>query len=463
MSFTKSDVGFDSPYYNDFPAYGQLPPRPQQSFTNSYPRPHQSEALDSDYKAQPPAYEEATYTRVHPGAGVGTHPYAGLDHEDRTNRTAQSPSTHGQPLWQAQQRPQLSPSGLGQPRSSTKLGKPIAIPATIAEYGSPFLRGYPPCLASYGIGAETFLSFLDTLNRVAIKSPPLQVLGLAGNLIGFVPSGEAQIAGSVINLTASVATGVVQHGRTEIELRRANADLFAPRGLKVVIVQTAALVKLLGMPGALTADGKLDKKARLLTRLESTGGTELDGRLDISAQQRRLDALEPWIAELEVTPLPGIDAPDNALSRLNVKVSERNRAKGEKKLLEKRGKAHQEYRKGAQKAGEGFEREMGKIERGKGKELREIDEKLENAERKQKSRDVAKLEKEKAKLLAEYERDRSRVEKRYQKEMNEVEGGRMSDDEEEKSLRKLYWLVIREKDAPSGRGPNPDLPGSYVG
>jgi hypothetical protein len=291
----------------------------------------------------------------------------------------------------------------------------------------------------------------------------LQVLGLAGNIVGFVPSAAAQIAGGVINVTAGVAAGVIQHGRTEIELKRANADLFGPRGLKVEIAQTAALVKLLGVPGALTADGKLDKNARLLTRLEPGGGIESDDPLDVSAQRRRLDALKPWIAELDVSPLPRIEAPDNALSRLSVKVSERNRAKGEKKLLEKRGKAHQEYRKEARKAGEEFEREMGKIEKGKGKELSDIDAKLENAGRKQKSRDVAKLEREKAKVLAEYERDRSRVEKRYQKEMNEIEDDRASDDKEEKSLRKLYWLIIREKDAPSGRGANPDLPGSYIG
>ncbi|ETI23877.1 hypothetical protein G647_05684 [Cladophialophora carrionii CBS 160.54] len=453
MNFEKSDPGFRSPHYNASTGREQPQMQPQtqqQSYTSYYPRSYQSDVRSLDHTSQPPAYEEATYTQTDVA---------------REDQSFQAPHDHGQGYGHVQlprqaQRPSL-PLLRPNPQSS-RLDKPIAVPATVAQYGSPFLRAYPPCLASFGISAETFLSFLDTLNRVAVKSPPLQVLGLAGNIVGFVPSAAAQIAGGVINLTAEVAAGVIQHGRTEIELRRANADLFAPRGLQVEIAKTEALVKLLGVPGVLGPDGKLDKNAKLLTRLE-LGGMEHDGDLDISAQQRRLDALKPWIAELDVAPLPGIEAPNNALSRLSVKVSERNRAKGEKKLLEKRGKAHQEYHKEARKAEQEFEREVAKIDKERGKELREIDAKLENAGRKQKTRDVDKLEREKDKILAEYERDRTRVEKRYQKEMNEIADERLSIDGEEKSLRKLHWLVIREKDAPGGRGVNPDHPGSYVG
>ncbi|EXJ62261.1 hypothetical protein A1O7_02694 [Cladophialophora yegresii CBS 114405] len=436
MSFTKSEPGFRSPHYNPSPERGQPQPHPQQqSYTSSYVNQDWCDAGAPSYGPRPPAYEEATY------------PDADVDRKDTPSQPPYGHASHSEPLPRAQH-PVLPLVAHG-PRSAVhaRLDKPIAIPATVAQYGAPFLRCYPPCLASSGISAETFLSFLDTLNRVAVKSPPLQVLGLAGNIVGFVPSAAAQIAGGVINLTAGVAAGVIQHGRTELELRRANVDLFGPRGLRVEIAKTEALMKLLGVPGVLGPDGKLDKKAKLLARLE-LGGSDHDEPLDISAQQRRLDALKPWIAELDVAPLLGIEAPNNPLSRLSVKVSERNRAKGEKKLLEKRGKAHQGYRREARKAEQEFEREVGKIEKETGKELREIDAKLESAGRKQKTRDVAKLEREKDKVLAEYERDRTKVEKRYQKEMKEIADDRLSDDEEERSLRKLYWLVVQEQDAP---------------
>ncbi|KAJ9616888.1 hypothetical protein H2200_000608 [Cladophialophora chaetospira] len=410
----------------------------RKKMDDSYPMHRSSPAVQSysryqqeirSHESGPPAYEEAVYS-------------------PNDYKAAPRPNFHPQPL------PQLQPVTTKSFQPSSR-GKPIAIPATVAKYGSPFLRAYPPSLATYSIPPEMFLSFLDTLNRVAVKSPPLQVLGLAGNIVGFVPSAAAQIAGTAINLTAEVAAGVVQHGRTEIELKRANAELFGPRGLKVEIAKTEALVRLTGMPGVLDASGKMNKKASLLMPVN---GTDFNDSLALSAQQRRLQAMEPWIAELDVTPLPEIDVPTNALSRLNVKISERERTKGEQKMLEKRSKAHNEYQKESQKAQRELDKERAKIEKDLEKDLRNIDSKLERARRRQKDRDVARSEREREKLLSEYERDKSKVERQYQKDMKEIEKDRLSDDEEEKNVRKLYWLIIREVDAPSGFGPNPDLP-----
>ena len=160
----------------------------------------------TDYPARPPPYEAAVDVPFNPVA-IPT------------------------PTVYEESSPQIKHAAIT-PAPFSRLEKPIAIPATLAHYGSPFLRAYPPSLHTYSILRETFLSFLDALNRVAVKSPPLQVLGLAGNIVGFVPSAAALIAGAAINVTAGVATGVIQHGRTEIELKRANAELFGPMGLK---------------------------------------------------------------------------------------------------------------------------------------------------------------------------------------------------------------------------------------
>ena len=65
------------------------------------------------------------------------------------------------------------------------LDKPIAIPSTTSILGSPFLRAYPTALQSFDILPKQFLEFLDSLNVVMVKSPPLQVLGLAGTVVSF--------------------------------------------------------------------------------------------------------------------------------------------------------------------------------------------------------------------------------------------------------------------------------------
>lgn len=415
----------------------------QPSSPNSYQQPS---PIASN---EPPSYEAAVYQPDNYRSSSLQPIYRQPLSEKRSRSPSPlPPSRSGPPS------PLLQPSHSRQPSStgSSKLGKPIAIPATLAAYGSPFLRAYPPALAAYSIPPSTFLAFLDTLNRVAEKSPPLQALGLAGNVIGFVPSAAAQMAGGIINLTAGVATGVLQHGRTEIELKRANEELFRPRGLKVEIAKTEALAKLAGIPGVLDASNKLNKKARLLMPLEPI---DMTSTASISGQERRLESMRPWIAELDVTPLPDIDQPTNALSRLTVKANERNRAKGEKKLIEKRGKAAEEFNKESRKARRELDKEMDKIERERDKDLRDVDKKLDEADRK--GRNADRWERERERILNRFEREKTKVEERYQREIDKADVGSLSDDEEEKNMRKLYWLVIRDINAPSGWGPNPDM------
>ncbi|OAP65140.1 hypothetical protein AYL99_01112 [Fonsecaea erecta] len=469
--------------------------QPYRSYTPSYNDSKRPMTLSTEQQqAPPPTYTEAIDESVQSSRKTGeksnAYPspsrYPAIDEPapssqwtgDKSNGyPAPSPSGYlsgnsyypqplPSPVSPRSPRSPLSPAlsaGPSRSRSSSqsRLGKPIAIPATLARYGSPFLRAYPPSLAQYHISPTLFLSFLDTLNRVAVKSPPLQVLSLAGNIVGQVPSATAQIVGGVVNLTAEVSAGVIQHGRTEIELRRANADIFNPRGLKVEIAKTEALARLVGMDGVLDADGKLNKKAALLLPLDGVGDADGQGGDDeLSGQQRRLDAMRPWIAELDITPqqVPDIDVPTNAMSRLHVKMNERDRRSGEKKLVEKRNKVQAEYAKEAAKAQRGFDREMAKINRDLDKNLRDVDDKLAEATRKNKSRDVAKLERERQKVLDKYDRERRKEEGELQKEMRGAERERMKDDKEEKNMRKLNWLVIRELNAWSGDNPNAYLP-----
>ena len=237
------------------------------------------------------------------------------------------------------------------------MSKLVAIPATLAQTGSPFLRAYPLCLDGYSISKTTFLNFLDNIDRVAVKSPPLQALSLVGNVVGFVPSAAAQITGAVVNISANVAAGMIQYGRTETELKRANTEIFGPRGLKVEIAKTDDLVRLAGIPDVLDAAGKLSKKTNLLLSIEEDGYA---GDQNLTGQQRRLQAMSLWIADLEVALLLEIEERPTAMSRLSLKASERQRVRGERKLVIDRGNAQEDYAKESGKAQEDFDKEMGR-------------------------------------------------------------------------------------------------------
>lgn len=321
--------------------------------------------------------------------------------------------------------------------TAPRLRKPIAIPATNAKLGSPFLRAYPPLLAQYGLAGEDFLTFLDDLNRVAVANPPVQILGLAGTILGFVPLHTAQLVGHVVKTAADVATYGISRGRTEHCLREANRDVFAPRGLKVEIAKLDALAKLAGIPILDAESGNIDKKAPLLEPLEDA--FELNS---LGVQQRRLRALEPWIEPLELALLPDVNVPSGVLGRLSAAASERQRRKGEERLMKGRKKAFEGYNEDTNEAQEDYDKDMRKLERREAKA------------RAKKGDDSEKLDK----RLQKVERKREKAIEDYEKERDKVEKHRLKDDKEDKGIRKIMWLVIRNVGDPSGLGPNPDVP-----
>jgi hypothetical protein len=220
----------------------------------------------------------------------------------------------------------------------------------------------------------------------------------------------------------------VSKGRTELYLRDANKNIFAPRGLKVDIAKVEAIAKLAGIP-ILDGLGKLDKNSKLL------GDLEVEELHTLSGQERRLSALGLWIAPLEVTPLPSIERQSNLMSRLNQEASERQRHKGEKKLIEDRAKGQEKANKEGNKAECEYAREMRKLDK--------------EEQRVRKKEDGHKLERE----LAKIEKHRRKAEKDYAKDS----GKALEEDKEEKAMRKILWLVTRDLIDDSGAGPNPDM------
>lgn len=307
--------------------------------------------------------------------------------------------------------------------SNDGLQKPIAIPATTAKVGSPFLRAYPPTIEAFSLPKEVFLRFLDDLNRVAVASPPLKVLGMASNIVGFVPLHEAQIASAAAGAAASIGTYVVSKSRTELYLRKANREIFKPRGLKVEIGKVEALAKIASMP-FLDDDGKLDKETALLNPVQSWELTPT-----ITGQERRLRAFEPWIAQLDLEPLPNIDVPKNPLSKWEASASERQRKKGEKRMMKSRQKA---YKKGPEGVEDKYQKRMAKL-----------DEQAEEAGNTASTKQARKIEKRRAKAERKHDKRLAKADQAHTK------------NKEEKGTRKILWLIIRNLDADSGEGPDP--------
>ncbi|KAF4960769.1 hypothetical protein FGADI_712 [Fusarium gaditjirri] len=300
--------------------------------------------------------------------------------------------------------------------------KPIAIPATSSKIGSPFLRAFPPILEDqYHLPREVFLRFLDDLNRAAVASPPVQILGLAGNIVSMIPLHTAQIVGSSVNAAATLSTYAISKSRSELCISTANKDLFIPRGLKAEFAKLEVLARYAKIP-ILDGNGKIEKNSIVLGPCD-----DFSAQSSLTVQQRRLQALEPWIAPLDLTPLPELHVPDNFVSKMHASTSERQRKKEEKKMTKDRAKAHEDWTEDSRKARKDYDKEMSKIE-----------EELVKVQRKH-ADEPRKLERELKKL----DREREKCEKEYEKEMRKVDKDRRKDDKEEESVRKVLWLLIR--------------------
>ncbi|TVY61106.1 hypothetical protein Focb16_v013047 [Fusarium oxysporum f. sp. cubense] len=277
--------------------------------------------------------------------------------------------------------------------------KPIAIPATSSKLGSPFLRAFPPVLEDqYHLPREVFLG----------KSSSDFLM-------------TSTIVGNSVNAAATLSTYAISKSRSELCISTANKELFMPRGLKAEFAKLDAVARYAKIP-ILDGNGKIEKNSMVLGPCE-----DVSAQSSLTVQQRRLQALEPWIASLELTPLPELHVPDNFVSKMHASTSERQRKKEENKMTKDRAKAHEDWTEDSRKARKDYEKEMRKIE-----------EEFAKTQRKH-ADEPRKLEKELKKL----DKEREKCQKEYEKEMRKVNKDRRKDDKEEEGVRKVLWLLIR--------------------
>lgn len=333
-----------------------------------------------------------------------------------------------------------------QPTQSTHLAKLIAIPATSAKTGSPFMRAYPPALTPYGVTRVDFLGFLDDLNRAAVASTPADMLESVGNIISVLPVPGADITGSSLQLTAAGVAFTVSKARTVLCLRKANRELFAPRGLQVQIAKLSALAKMAGIPGVLDpVTGKVDRNVSMLAPILKEAQSQ-------GAHHRWLQALAKWISPLDLTPLPELKRSGNMLGRLHTRASEKQRNKEEQTMLKDREKAYK-------KAGK-TDKKVAKAEKRFEKDMEELDEKQRGVRLKE-AVSSTKLEQE----LGKIEKERSTLIEYMEEATIKAKEQRRKNDKEEKGLWKILWVVVRDipiVEDPSGPGPRPDVDGLMI-
>lgn len=213
-----------------------------------------------------------------------------------------------------------------QPSCSQLSNKPIAIPAITSSSDSPFIRAYPPILQKYKLPKESFLAFLDQLNKDIAASPPLQVLDATGGVLSSIPIlFPLHWVGSAVSGLANLGSQGMSKSRTDSSIKQANRDIFGPRGLRVEVTRLDALAHIAKIP-ILDSQGKINRQAPLFLRLWNGTPMNYNGNHDQQEQsidsQQRISSLQPWIAELELAILPW--SSKSKLTRFNAALKKRN-------------------------------------------------------------------------------------------------------------------------------------------
>ncbi|GLA34462.1 hypothetical protein AnigIFM63309_007011 [Aspergillus niger] len=191
-------------------------------------------------------------------------------------------------------RPPLQPNP-SKTTTSIILPKPIVIPQTSTTIHGPSYRpfhlAHSPTLSAL-LPTPTFLTFLNHLNHVWLANPYLQALSATSNILGFIPSLEAQLAALGMQVAAELGTITVSKLRTKMFLREANERVFGPVGLKVRVLGTEGLLRVLGVEGDRLGLGEVFEYG--CEQGSSKGGD--GGRFD--PVMRRMDALREYVAPL---------------------------------------------------------------------------------------------------------------------------------------------------------------------
>ena len=256
-------------------------------------------------------------------------------------------------------------------------------------------------LQNYNISMPEFVAFIDNLNVISTASPPLQVVDLAGGIIGMVPHHWAAIAGAAIQGTAKLGTYAVSKGRTEAYMSEVNRKMFGPRGLKVSIVSTDATRALLKIPRT---------QPRLAPLTSQT--------MHMSTAERVLVEMQPYNAVLDLNVPPPAEQ-TTTLAKLSARQVASRSKKQQESLVKSREKALGKQQE-----------KMEKSQEKEGKQARKRE--------KKEAKRTKKREKKHGKESSDSDSDSEDEPRRNSKQKEHRE----KRDKEAKQAEKLLWIVI---------------------
>lgn len=142
--------------------------------------------------------------------------------------------------------------------SCPPLRKVIVIPGVLnhdprhGTQGLPFVRAYAKVLGpDYGISPDTFLDFIDELNTLSRGNLPsilVEKVGKSVDAFGSLdPTNITSLVGKSISLAGKTGRVLTMETRKRSCIQNANERLFNPKGLKVRIVKSKELRRILGL------------------------------------------------------------------------------------------------------------------------------------------------------------------------------------------------------------------------
>lgn len=289
-----------------------------------------------------------------------------------------------------------------------RLQLPVIIPQQAPELQASFTRAWAPILQHHDVRIEELCQFIDHLNVCKAASPPLQVLNLASQVVGFVPLSIAQFVSLGVSVASGAATFAVAKARIARYIERANKEYFNPRGLRVRIAKQNFLPQRLQVG-----------EQQLLVPFVLPSNSTQKPIAPQPLRERRLAAMRGMVADLQFDGLPAERREKTMLDKIAAKGLQRKMRRADAKTYKRSMKDIKSIHKvsiktmeDAQKHGSGFEKEMGKLQAELAKVNLEADEDIRKAK---KDKDVRKVEEKRQKDIKKVTEDMEKEKRKAMK------------------------------------------------
>lgn len=174
------------------------------------------------------------------------------------------------------------------PTAASRLDVPVVITQRQPKARTRgFIRAYAPILQSVGIDQETFIDFIDQLNKAAEPSPWITAIDLASLAGHAFPEPIHLLISASALMATHITAEVVSRSKSNAFLDRMNQDFYKPKGLIALVVtwkprkdgseQNATGMVDIDMGGAAAGKKTLGdapagmKRRKLIIQLPSTG------------------------------------------------------------------------------------------------------------------------------------------------------------------------------------------------